>query len=183
MFKPGDILLYQAESALKFSTIIPKLIQLSTGNTVTHVALYLGQDNKGNHVILDALANGILVKSFSEEEIFTRKDSFRLHGIATLDIEIPTVNLMIEACVYSRKPYGFVTILNLFLQHGKTLLYPDKPWTTWMKSKNGYICSEVCQRVLENLMHENHITPPFVKEANLTEPDDYLVAPWKVILL
>ncbi|MCI4435820.1 MAG: hypothetical protein JHC33_03295 [Ignisphaera sp.] len=183
MFKPGDILLYQAESALKFSTIIPKLIQLSTGNEVTHVALYLGKDPSGNHLVLDALADGILIKSFSDNEIFSRKDSFRLHGIASLDIEIPTVNLMIEACVYSRKPYGFVTILNLFLQHGKTLLYPNKPWTTWMKSKTGFICSEVCQRVLENLLNENHIIPPFLKEANLTEPDDYLVAPWKVILL
>jgi hypothetical protein len=52
-----------------------------------------------------------------------------------------------------------------------------------MKSKDGFICSEVCQRVLETLLLENHIALPFLKEANLTEPDDYLVAPWKVVLV
>lgn len=179
MFKPGDILLYQAVSALKFSTIIPRIIQLITGNKITHVALYLGCIN-GNHIILDALANGILVKSLSNTEIYNRKDDFKLYGISQLDIEIPITNIMIEACIYSRKPYGFATIFNLLFQHGKTRLYPTKPWTTWFKSKNGYICSEVCQRVLENLLIENNIKLPFIKESNLTEPDDYLVAPWKV---
>lgn len=179
MFETGDILLYQAVSAFKFSTIIPKLIQLITGNKITHVALYLGQTN-GNHVILDALANGILIKTLSNTEIYNRKDDFKLYGISQLNVEIPVTNLMVEACVYSRKPYGFTTIFNLLLQHGKTRLYPNKQWTTWCKSKDGYICSEVCQKVLEALLSENHIKSPFIKKANLTEPDDYLIAPWKV---
>lgn len=181
MFKPGDILLYKSEPALKFSTVIPKLIQLSTGNNVTHVALYLGTV-PGGYLVLDALAGGILLKTLSGDEIYKRKDGFILYGIASLDIDIPYSNLLREAVKYSRKPYGFITIFNLLLQHGKTRLFPDKSWTTWMKSKDGYICSEVCQLVLESVLQE-YIKPPFIKKANLTEPDDYLVAPWKVVLL
>jgi hypothetical protein len=182
MFKPGDVLLYKAKSYLKFSTIIPKIIQLCTGNEVTHVALYLGSTKDG-HIILDALTNGILLKTLSNEEIYNRKDDFILHGIARLEGIIPTSDIIIEASIYSRNPYGFLTIINLLLQHGKTRLFPKKLWTTWFKSKNGHICSEVCQLVLENLLQENKFIVPFTKKAHLTEPDDYLVLPWKVTLI
>ncbi len=179
MFKPGDILLYQA-TANKLSNIIPKCIQLITGNKVTHVSLYLGT-SYGSHIILDALANGILIKTFTESELHNRKDGFNLYGIASLDVDIDVSKILLEASNYSRKPYGFVTIFNLFLQHGKTRIFPKKQWTAWCKSRNGHICSEVSQLVLENVLLQNNIKPPFVKPANLTEPDDYLVAPWRVL--
>lgn len=180
MFKPGDVLLYESQPGLKFGTVIPKLIQLCTGNKIMHTALYLGCTSEG-HVILDALADGVLLKTFSESELYLRPEELVLSAVARLEANIPLLDVMSKASKYSLKPYGFVTITNLLLQHGKTRLFPKKSWTTWFKSKNGYICSEVCQLVLEELLRENKQPIPFPKLANLTEPDDYLSAPWKVI--
>ena len=184
MFKPGDVLLYQAP-AWKFSNIIPKLIQFITGNKVTHVALYLGCSLDG-HLVLDALAGGILIKTMSEFELWSRKDDFTLYGIARLP-ETHNINparafIILEAAKYSRKSYGFLTILNLLLQHGKTRLFPSKAWTTWFKSQDAYICSELCQIVLEDVFVEVKLKSPFMKESNLTEPDDYLSYPWQITL-
>lgn len=177
MFKPGDILLYKATS-WKLSTIIPKLIQLITGNKITHVGLYLGQE-EDKHVVLDALAKGgIKIKYFTDIEIHTRKDDFILHGIARLPVEFDSLNLNLIALRYSNKPYGFLTIINLLLQHGKTRLFPNKKWAVWIKSNKGHICSEVSQLVLEEFVKET-----FQKEACLVEPDEYLSFPWEVILL
>lgn len=183
MMKPGDVLLYKAP-AWKFSNIIPKLIQLITGNSVTHVALYLGSAYDG-HIILDALSEGVLIKVMSDSEIRVRKDDFMLCGIARLPepyyIDSARSLILLKAVKYSRKPYGFLTILNLFLQHGKTRLFPNKPWTTWLKSKDAYICSEVSQLVIEDILMEFNRSSPFPREANLMEPDDYLNKPWEVI--
>lgn len=141
MFQPGDVLLYHAE-ALKISNIIPRLIRLITGNKVTHVALYLGEVNQ-KHIILDALSDGIYVKEMSN--IINREDDFNLYGIARLPIEKDLYGRFYEeALKVNNTPYGILTILNLLLQHGKTLIFPKKQWTTAFKSKKGYICSEVC---------------------------------------
>jgi hypothetical protein len=183
MFKPGDVLLYTAP-AWKFSNIIPRLIRLATGNKVTHVAVYLGPNDKG-HVILDALASGVKLKVLSETELYDRKDDFKLCAIASLTecaiLEKSSV-FMYSAAKYSRTSYGYLTIFNLLLQHGKGRL-SNKPWSVWFKSKNGYICSEVSQLVIEDVLRLNQIPIPFKKPAALTEPDDYLSAPWKVIEL
>jgi hypothetical protein len=174
MFQPGDILLYHAE-ALKISNIVPRLIRLITGNKVTHVALYLGEVDK-KHIILDALSNGIYIKEMSN--IINRDDDFNLYGIARLPIEKDLYGRFYdEALKFNNKPYGILTIINLLFQHGKTV-FTNKEWTTWFKSKKGYICSEVCQ-----LVYENVVNTQFPKKANLTEPDDYLTNPWKVYYL
>ncbi|MCI4435893.1 MAG: hypothetical protein JHC33_03675 [Ignisphaera sp.] len=183
MFKPGDVLLYTAP-ALKFSNIIPRLIRLATGNKVTHVAVYLGTNEYG-HVILDALSNGVKLKVMSESEIFDRKDDFKLYAISRLpecEAFSKSSVFMFSAAKYANTHYGYLTILNILLQHGKGRLF-NKPWSVWFKSKKGYICSEVCQLVIEDVLRLNKIRVPFTKIAAITEPDDYLSAPWKVIEL
>lgn len=184
MFKPGDVLLYEAP-AWKFANVIPKIIRLITGNKITHVALYLGINDKG-HVILDALSRGIEVKTMSETELYDRhKDDFKLYAVATLpEITIDSSNVvfMFAAAKYTKVPYGFKTIFNLLLQHGMGRLF-NKPWKVWFKSKKGYICSEVTQLVVEDVLRLNQIKIPFTKNASLTEPDDYLSEPWKVTII
>jgi hypothetical protein len=183
MFKPGDVLLYTAP-AWKFSNIIPRLIRLTTGNKVTHVAVYLGTNDIG-HVILDALSSGVKLKVLPEAELYNRKDDFKLHAIASLPECEPLskgVVFMYSAAKYSSTRYGYLTIINLLLQHGMGRFF-NKPWVVWFKSKKGYICSEVSQLVIEDVLRLNNIPTPFKKLAAITEPDDYLVAPWKVIEL
>jgi hypothetical protein len=183
MFRPGDVLLYTA-TAWKFSNIIPRLIRVVTGNKVTHVSVYLGANEYG-HVILDALSNGVKLKVMKEDELFDRKDDFKLYGIASL-LECEAFSkssvFMYAAAKYSSTSYGYLTAFNLFLQHGKGRFF-NKPWSIWFKSKRGFICSEVNQLVIEDVLRLNNIPTPFKKPAALTEPDDYLVSPWKVILL
>jgi hypothetical protein len=181
MFKPGDVLLYEAP-AWKFSNIIPRLIRLITGNKIIHVALYLGTNEEG-HVILDALSNGIKIKTMSEIELYDRHiDDFKLYGIASLpSLKIDPTNMvfMYVAAKYAPRPYGFKTIFNLLLQHGMGRFF-NKPWKIWFKSKRGYICSEVTQLVMEDVLRLNQINIPFTKNASVTEPDDYLSSPWVV---
>lgn len=174
-FKPGDVLLYEVPGTGIY-TIVPKLIRLCTGNKIVHVALYIGMD-RGNHLILDAQAYGIRIMAF--QDIINRPDGFKLSAVANLEcIDKPAYDYLEVAYNYCEKPYGILTIFNLFLQHGKTRLFPKSKWSTWFKSKKGYICSEVCQLVVEEVLETK-----FPKPANLTEPDDYLSAPWKVTYL
>ena len=183
MFKPGDVLLYTAP-ALKFSNIIPRLIRLATGNKVTHVAVYLGKNDTG-HVILDALSNGVQLKVMSEDHLYDRQDDFKLCAIASLDECKPLSSssvFMFSAAKYASTRYGYLTIFNLLLQHGKGRIF-NKPWSIWFKSKKGYICSEVSQLVIEDVLRLNQISVPFKKPAAITEPDDYLSDPWKVVEL
>lgn len=173
MFQPGDVLLYQAE-ALKVSNIIPRLIRLITGSKVTHVSLYLGEVNQ-KHIILDALSDGVYIKEMSN--ILNREDDFNLYGIARLPMDKDLYGRFYDiAQAFNNKPYGILTIINLLLQHGKALI-TNKEWTTWFKSKRGYICSEVCQLVIKTA-----VDVTFDKPSNLTEPDDYLKYPWILIL-
>lgn len=184
MFKPGDVLLYQAP-AWKLSNLIPKTIQLITGNKVTHVALYLGPSYDG-HNILDALSEGIFMRSLTEAQIYNRKDDFKLYGIARLSTTVNDTNVsafLWSASKYTTKKYGYKTIFNLLLQHGKTRLFTKKPWTVWFKSHDAYICSEVTQLAIEDAFRLNQIKFKFPKVACLVEPDDYLSAPWEVTII
>ena len=79
--------------------------------------------------------------------------------------------------------HGFLTAFNLFLQHGKTLFFPSRSWTSWFKTNHGYICSEVTQLVLEDLIRFNRIPFTFPKAACITEPDDYLKEFWDVTVI
>lgn len=171
MFLPGDILLYDAP-AIRFNNIIPRLIRLITGNRVTHVALYLGE-LRGKHIILDALSDGIYVKDM--DDIVSRDDGFKLYGISRLENQSHSGMYLTLAQQYNKSPYGILTILNLLLQHGYGRLFPHRAWKTWFRSEKGYICSEVCQLVVEDVE-----SIKFPKPANLTEPDDYLSYPWIV---
>lgn len=182
LFSPGDVLLYQAP-AIKLSNTFPELIRLITGNKVIHVALYLGYNN--GHVILEALSDGVNIKTLGNTEIYDRVNGFKLYGISRLpNISISSNNIvfMVAAAKYNKSPYGYLTILNLLFQHMKTRIFPKLPWTVWFKSKHGYICSEVSRLVLQDVLEINNIKLPFLKPAAVTEPDDYLAAPWKVIL-
>lgn len=183
MFIPGDVLLYTAPK-WNFSTVYSKIIQLITGNRITHVALYLAVSSiPGKHLILEALSTGIHIKTVTEDEIYIHEDGFVLCGISRL-LVLPTNPVLLwSAAKYNTKPYGILTIINLLLQHGKTRLFPNKSWTSWFKSKNAYICSEVTQLVLEDVLKANQIKYSFKKDACLVEPDDYLSAPFKVLLL
>ncbi len=185
-FIPGDILLYTAP-ALQFSNIIPKLIRLVEGSQVEHVAIYLGY-NKG-HVILEALSDGVKIKTLSDTEIYTRTikpaNGFVLYGVSRLqNIEVSSKNTVftISAAKYNQSPYGYLTDINMLLQHGKCILFPKKPWTVWFKSKKGYICSEVAQLTMGDVLELNNIPLPFKKIACLTQPSDYLYEPWQVII-
>ena len=60
------------------------------------------------------------------------------------------------------------------------LLVPKKSWSSWCKSKKGYICSEVTQLVIEETLRREGINFTFPKIACLVEPDDYLSFPWQV---
>ena len=184
MFKPGDILLYTAP-ALKFDNIVPRLIRVITGNKVTHVAVYLGMINE-SHIVIEALSDGVKIRTYSDKGIRDREDDFKLYGIAklpNLDINPKNKTFAVAASSYTQVPYGYLTILNLLLQHGRGWIFPKKPWTVWFKSKRGYICSEVAQLVIADVLKLNNINITFPKPAAVTEPDDYLVSPWKVILL
>jgi len=174
MFKPGDVLLYES-TGLTFKNLIAEGIRLITGNKVIHVAFYWGK--KGDeHTIIEALGSvGVDVKELTDESIVNHPDGFRLFGVARLE-DIPTVAY--KTYDYIGSPYGYLTITNLMFQHGKTRLFPKKPWTTWFKSKEGYICSELCQLIVEDALPDFK----FPKQAHLVEPDDYLSAPWKVVI-
>jgi hypothetical protein len=155
---------------------------LATGNKVTHVAVYLGTNNDG-HVILDALSKGIKIKVVPEAWLYDRSDDFKLYGIARLpNMEqfSKTSVFMYSAAKYAESSYGYLTILNLLLQHGMGKFF-NKSWTIWFKSKRGYVCSEVSQLVIEDVLRLNQLKSPFKKLATITEPDDYLTDPWKVI--
>lgn len=185
MFNPGDILLYTAPH-LKFSTLITNGIRLIEGSPVEHVAVYLGSSSAG-HQIIEALSDGVRIKILTKEGIFNRVDGtaagFKLYGysrLPNLQVEATNKVFAISAARYDLFSYGYLTDLNLFLQHGKTRLFPKMPWTVWFKSKKGYICSEVAQLVVGDVLELNHIDLPFKKIACLTEPDDFLQEPWAV---
>jgi hypothetical protein len=172
VFNPGDVLLYTAP-AWKFSNIIPKLIRLITGNKITHVALYINQEGN-KHIILDVSTKGIYTLSMTEAELYNRVDDFCLAGIARLNnLQLPLEQdkLRTATSYFFGKKYGYLTILNLLLQHGMGRLF-NKEWKIWFKSNDAYICSESTQLVYEKMGFI------FNKPACLVEPDDYLSAPW-----
>ena len=132
MFNPGDILLYTAP-ALKFSNLIAKTIGLIEGNPVQHVAVYLGSNSAG-HQIIEALSDGVRIKVLPRENLFNRVDGkaagFKLYGVSRLkDLQIQSTDKIfaISAAKYDLFPYGYLTDFNLFLQHGKTRLFPKLP--------------------------------------------------------
>lgn len=173
MYNSGDILLYET-TAPHWSNILAQGIRLVVGNKVIHVAVYICpfQDK---HIILEALDGGVFVKVISD--IINRDNGLHLYGIASLpDITFNTEALLTVACNYDSCSYGYLTDINILFQHGKCLLFPKLPWTIWFKSKNGFICSEIAQIVLKIL----NPALTFPKIPALTEPNDYLVAPWTV---
>ena len=173
MFSPGDVLLYEAPS-LTFANLVPRLIRLVTGNKVTHVALYIEPELDDNHFILEALFDGIAIKTISEAELYNRLNGFKLKGVARLPNVIVNRNALASFAIrHNNKKYGLLTILNLLLQHGKTRLFPKKEWSVWFKSKDAYTCSELTQLALEEYFKPT-------KAAALVEPDDYLGSPWKI---
>ena len=172
MFSTGDVLLYTAPR-LTFANLVPRLIRLVTGNKIVHVDLYIGPDH-GNHVILEALFDGVRLRTFSEAELYERMNGFKLHSTAKLpNVEISPVTLMAIAVNYEGKKYGYLTILNLLLQHGKTRLFPNKQWSILFTSKDAYTCSQLTQLALEDYFNP-------LKPAALVEPDDFLARPWRV---
>ena len=179
---PGDVLLYKCQT-LQFKTLIPEAIRFITGNTIVHVALYIRASND-NHIILEALTDGVNIKVVTTAELYSRGNGLILFGVSKLKVfNNFDSNLLFEkATPYNGLPYGYLTDFNLFLQHGKSRVFPNKPFTFWVKSKHGYICSEVTQLVLEQNLNFNKISSPFTKLAGLTEPDDYLNENiWKVM--
>ena len=188
MFGPGDILLYTAPT-LKLSNLIAKGVGLVEGNKVHHVAIYLGADDK-RHTILEALSDGVKIKTLDDNCIYTRTDGkamgFTLYGFSKLPkIQVSVGNnvFAFSAAKYDGSSYGYLTNINILLQHGKCRLFPKKPWTIWFKSKKGLICSEVAQLVIKDVLDLYKMDLPFKKEAALTEPDDYLYAPWEVTII
>jgi hypothetical protein len=188
MFNPGDILLYTSPG-LKFNNLISNGIRLIQGSKVSHVALYVGANERG-HVILEALSDGVNLKTLVGDEIYNRKlkpaDGLTLCGIARLpNIKVSLGNTVfaIASAKYTQSPYGYLTDVNILLQHGKTRIFPKKPWTVWFKSKKGYICSEVAMHVIQDVLQLYNMPIPFKKIPALTEPDDYLIDPWEVIEL
>lgn len=185
MFQPGDVLLYTAPP-LTFKNLISHGIRLVQGSQVEHVAIYLGANDTG-HIILEALSDGVNLKTLSDSEIYTRTikpaDGFVLYGIARLpDMKVSLSNkvFVLSAAKYDKAPYGYLTDVNILFQHGMGRLF-NKTWKVWFKSKKGYICSEVAQLVVEDVFNLFNIPLPFKKIACLTEPDDYLKEPWAVI--
>ena len=175
MFNPGDVLLYEAP-AWQFKNFFAKCIQLIQGNDVIHVALYL-KPSGSNHIILEALTDGVKIKTMSTNELRNRSNGFVLFGTSRLKENSSCFDagmVFIDSFVYNGRSYGFLTDFNLFLQHGKTKLFKKLPWTVWFHSKDKYICSEVTQLVLESVLEYNLKPNPFPKKACLTEPDDYL---------
>ena len=184
LFNPGDVLLYTSPG-LKFSNLISNGIRLVQGSEIIHVALYLGANFNG-HIIIEALTDGIKIKTLSDKELHNRTikpaDGLVLYGIARLPkIQVSLANTIfaVAAEKYTPAPYGYLTDLNLFFQHGMGRLF-NKTWKMWFKSKKGYICSEVAQLVVGDVLNSFHIPLPFKKVACLTEPDDFLKSPWKV---
>ena len=185
LFNPGDVLLYTSPG-LSFSNIISSCIRLIQGNEIIHVALYLGANYEG-HIILEALVDGVKIKTLSDRELYNRTikpaDGLVLYGIARLpNIQVSLGNTVfaLSAAKYNLSPYGYLTDLNLFFQHGMGRLF-NKKWKLWFKSKKGYICSEVAQLAVGDVLTLFSVPLPFKKEAALTEPDDFLSDPWKVI--
>jgi len=167
MLNPGDVLLYKSPG-LHFNNLISHGVRFVEGNEVIHVALYLG-----NNTILEALEGGVKIKVV--KDLVNRPNGLVLAYVSRLpNFSTTYARLFSIAVCYNNKPYGYLTDFNIFLQHGKCLLFPGKLWTVWFKSKNGYICSEVTQLVYETLGKS------FPKLACLTEPDDYLNFPWIV---
>lgn len=184
MFKSGDILLYAAPT-LKFSNIIPRLIRLITGNEVIHTAIYLKSDGNNSNLVLDALPSGIYIKTFTDAELLNRLDDLKLYGIAYLpNLFINSSNtICLVAAKYAYHSYGYFTIINLLLQHLKTRIFTSSLFSIAFKSKDAYICSEVCRLVVDDVLRLNNIPSPFNKLPALTEPDDYLKHPWEIIKL
>lgn len=171
MYKSGDVLLYES-TGLTFKNLIAESIRLITGNRVIHVAFYWGTRGE-RHTIVESLGSvGVDVKELTDEELVNHPDGFRLFGISRLE-GAPMV--VYKTYDYIGSHYGYLTIINLMFQHGKTRLFPKRPWTTWFKSRDGYICSELCQLIVEQAIPDYK----FPKLAHLVEPDDYLTAPWK----
>lgn len=187
MFSPGDILLYTSPG-LKFTNLISNGIRLVQGNKVCHVAIYLGANDYG-HVILEALTDGVKLKTLVGDEIYTRTEKpakgLVLYGVAKLpSIRVSLGNnvFILAAAKYNLYPYGYLTDLNLLFQHGMGRLF-NKKWKLWFKSKEGYICSEVAQLVIQDVLKLYSMPVPFKKIAALTEPDDFTKAPWEVTIL
>lgn len=175
MFKPGDVLLFCGR-AWTFKNLMSKCIRLVTGNEITHVALYL-KPFEDKHVILEALSNGVLIQVLTTAELYYKSNGDRLQGISRLLIakDKDLSQVFTHAYPYHGKKYAYLTDVNLLLQHGKTRIFPKRPWTIWFKSdKSKFICSEVTQLVLEKALMELNVNPPFLKIPALTEPDDYL---------
>ena len=167
---PGDVLLYKCPGSLELSNIFAHGIKLIEGNEIIHVALLIGF-TFDHYVILEALENGVRIKWV--KDVINRDNGLVLDRIATIpNFQFDSKKLYAIASEFDGKPYGYLTDLNILLQHGKSRLFPNKEWTVWFKSKNGHMCSETTQLVYEALgMH-------FQKLAALTEPDDYLSTPW-----
>lgn len=184
MFSPGDILLYTSPG-LKFTNLISNGIRLVQGNKICHVAIYLGANDCG-HVILEALTDGVNIKTLVGDEIYVRTGKLAsglvLYGIAKLPsirVSVGSNVFVLAATKYHLSPYGYLTDLNLLLQHGMGRLF-NKPWKVWFKSKKGYICSEVAQLVMQDVLKLYNMRVSFKKIAALTEPDDFTKAPWQV---
>ena len=166
-FIPGQVLLYSSPH-LKFNNILANGIRLIEGNKVIHVSLYLG-----NNFIIEALSDGVKIKYLSD--LVNRDNGMVLYGISSLPNFMPTFDILtLFANIFINKPYGYLTDINILFQHGKCLLFPKKPWTVWFKSQNGFICSELILSILVNFNLK------FPKIPALTEPDDFLSAPWVV---
>lgn len=167
-FNPGDVLLY-ASPYLKFNDILAHGIRLVEGSQVIHVAVYLD-----NNTIIEALNGKVSITYLSD--LVNRTNGMVLYGVATLpDTSIKYQDIYAIASLFNNKPYGYLTDINILFQHGKCLLFPNKPWTVWFKSKKGYICSELALLIYQALLNK-----PFPKLACLTEPDDFLKFPWTV---
>ncbi len=167
-FIPGDVLLYTSPH-LKFNDILAHGVRLIEGSQVIHVALYLG-----NSLIIEALNGKVSIKYLPE--LVNRTNGMVLYGISRLDGFNETYDSLNKiASTFNNKPYGYLTDINILFQHGKCLLFPNKPWTVWFKSKDAYMCSETV------LLIYQAFGKTFTKLACLTEPDDLLKAPWTVI--
>ena len=119
LFNPGDILLYTSPG-LKFDNLISNAIQLIQGSKVCHVAMYIGANERG-HVILEALVDGVNLKTLVDNEIYVRKikpaDGLVLCGIARLPnigVSLNNTVFAVAASKYTENPYGYLTDLIQF---------------------------------------------------------------------
>ena len=166
----GDILLYKSATGFKFSTLVPELIRLCTGNKIIHTAMYLGEQ-EGKPLIIESAGNG--VNLYRLNDVMYRQ-YYTLVAIARLP-NLPKEAYAYKTYRYVGAHYGVLTIINILFQHGKCRIFPKRPWTTWFKSSEAYICSELCQRLVEDVT-----SMTFPKPAHLVEPDDFLAYPWEI---